>query len=83
MATTAAMTFDEFRRMVAEELRVEPDGITPETSFTNDLLVDSIRMLEMVLRLETLVNEMPIEALWNMRTVGDAYRFYSEQAKAA
>jgi len=75
------MTFDEFKRMVAEELRVEPDGITPETSFTNDLLVDSIRMLEMVLHLETLVNEMPIEALWNMRTVGDAYRFYSEQAK--
>ena len=81
MATTAGMTFDEFKQMVAEELRVEPDSITPETSFTNDLLVDSIRMLEMVLRLETLVNEMPIEALWNMRTVGDAYLFYSEQAK--
>jgi acyl carrier protein len=78
---SASMTFEQFKAMVAQELRVEAADITPETSFTNDLLVDSIRMLEMVLRLEQLVNEMPIEALWNMRTVGDAYRFYSEQAK--
>jgi acyl carrier protein len=70
-------SFDEFRKLVAEELLVDEEEITPKTTFT-DLRVDSVRMVDMMLRLEEQGIRIPWEAGWQIETVGDAYRFYLE-----
>jgi acyl carrier protein len=75
------MTFDDFRQMLSEELRVPPERITPEASFINDLAVDSIRMVEMILRIEELGISIPSEAAWNIITVQDAYDYYRLNAQ--
>jgi acyl carrier protein len=68
----------EFRKLIAEELLVDEEEITPQTSFVTDLRVDSVRMVDMMLRLEEQGIYIPLEAGWQIETVGDAYRSYLE-----
>ena len=70
------ISFDQFRRMLAELLVIEEEKITPEASFTEDIYVDSLRWAEMALRIEQLGVAMPTDAFWDIQTVGDAYQCY-------
>lgn len=71
------VTFEEFRKLIARELHVKEALVKPETSFVDDLFADSIRLVEMMLRLKEEGITIPMEEAWNVRTVGDAYRIYS------
>lgn len=71
------ITFEEFRHLIARELHVEETLVVPEASFVDDLFADSIRLVEMMLRLKEEGITIPMEEAWNVRTVGDAYRVYS------
>lgn len=75
------LSFEQFKKLLAQELRVDEEKIVPEASFVEDLLVDSIRMVEMILRLEEGL-EIPLEAAWQMETVGDAYQYYLDHVPA-
>ncbi len=75
------ITFEEFRRIIAEELDVDEAQVVPEASFVEDLLADSIQMVEMMLRLEEMGIPIPVESAWKVRTVEDAYRFYLDQVQ--
>jgi acyl carrier protein len=68
------LTFEEFRSLIAEELQVDEEKIVPEASFFSDLCVDSIRMVDMMLRLEELGLSIPLEDAWQIETVEDAYQ---------
>jgi acyl carrier protein len=72
------LSFAEFRDVVAEQLKVENAYVTRESSFINDLYADSIRMVELMLRLEEMDISIPAGAVWQMQTVGDAYDYYCE-----
>jgi acyl carrier protein len=74
------ITFEEFRRLIATELHVDESLVVPEASFVDDLYADSIRLVEMMLRLAEQGVTIPMEEAWNVRTVGDAYRVYSGHA---
>ena len=76
------MDFAEFRKIIGQELMIDEDRITPESSFFDDLWVDSIRMVEMMFRLEDLGISIPLETAWEIRTVGDAYRYYVEHVSS-
>jgi acyl carrier protein len=71
------ITFEEFRRLIAKELHVEESLVVPEASFVDNLYADSIRLVELMLRLKNQGITIPMEEAWNVRTVGDAYRLYS------
>lgn len=71
--------FDEFRRIIAEELQVEEAEVVREASFLDDLLADSIQMVELMLRMEEMGIGFPMEAAWDVETVGDAYQLYRTQ----
>ncbi len=76
------LSFEQFRKFLAQELRVDEEKIIPQASFIEDLLVDSIRMVEMILRLEEEGLDIPLEAAWQIETVGDAYQYYAGHAPA-
>ena len=44
--------FEKIKEMVAEQLNVEADDITEETSFKDDLGADSLDLFELVTNLE-------------------------------
>jgi acyl carrier protein len=74
------ITFEEFRHMVASELHVEESLVVPEASFEDTLYADSIRLVELMLRLAQQGVTIPMEEAWNVRTVGEAYRVYCRHA---
>jgi acyl carrier protein len=73
------ISFEEFRSIVAKELQVDESKVVPDASFVEDLFVDSIKLVELMLRLEEEGINIPLESAWDVETVGDAYRLYAEQ----
>jgi acyl carrier protein len=73
------LSFEAFQTMLADVLALDVAQVRPEAYFITDLGVDSIRMVEVLLRLEEMGLELSPDATWQIQTVGDAYRYYQEQ----
>jgi acyl carrier protein len=76
--SSGELGFAEFRAAIAEELQVDEERVVPEASFVDDLYADSLQLLRLMLRLEELGITIPLEAAWQIQTVGDAYQLYRE-----
>jgi acyl carrier protein len=74
------ISFECFRDIIARELQVEREKVVLEASFVEDLLADSIQLVEMMLCMEEAGISIPIESAWEIETVGDAYRLYRQHA---
>lgn len=62
---------EKIKSLLAEELGVNAEEITAETSFKEDLGADSLDLFELVTNLEEEYNiEIPAEQLEEMTTVG-------------
>ncbi len=67
---------EKMKKMLAEQLNIDEDSITPEVSFKDDLGADSLDLVELVMALEDEYNiEMPSDDLAKMNTVGDVIDF--------
>jgi len=63
---------DDIRRVVADQLGVGPEELTPEVSLTDDLAADSLDLVELGLALEaTWMVVVPEAALGSLRTYGE------------
>lgn len=78
MSQREALSFEAFQAVLAELLNVDVARLRPEAYFITDLGVDSLRMVEILLRLEELGLELSPDLAWQIQTVGDAYRHYQE-----
>ena len=79
MTAPVPLSSDAFRDMIADALGLDVARVTPEAYFIADLGVDSIRMIEILLRLEEMNIRVSPELAWQIHTVDDAYRYYQEQ----
>ena len=67
------------RKIIAEQLGVKPEQITPEAKFIEDLGADSLDTVELVMALEEeFGNEIPDEDAEKLTSVGDVIRFIEE-----
>ena len=65
--------------IVAEQLGVDKEKITPETSFVNDLGADSLDTVELVMALEEeFGNEIPDEQAEKLQSVGDVIKYIED-----
>lgn len=77
--TRVSTVFERLQAIVAEQLGVEPDQVTPEAEFIQDLNADSLDMVELVMSLEEEFGiEISDEEVENIRTVGDAVDYINE-----
>ncbi|GFI07617.1 MAG: acyl carrier protein [Lachnospiraceae bacterium] len=68
--------FEEIKTIVADNLGVDEDSITMETSFKEDLNADSLDLFEMVMALEENYGvEIPSEDLEQLLTVADVINY--------
>ena len=74
------ITFEEFRRVIAHELQIDEERVVREASFVEDLFADSLKLVRLMLRMEELGIEIPMERAWEVETVGDAYQLYTAPA---
>lgn len=75
------LSFEAFRTMLTDMLNVDEAKLTPEATFITDLGVDSLRLVQVLLRLEQMGFKLSLESAWRIQTVGDAYRYYQEQVR--
>ena len=69
--------------IVAEQLGVDREKVSPETSFVNDLGADSLDTVELVMELEEEFDiNIPDDAAEKIQTVGQAIEFI-EKAQAS
>ena len=75
-------TVDErVKKIIAEQLGVEEDEVTPEASFVEDLGADSLDTVELVMALEEEFGiEIPDEDAEKILTVGRALEYIKEKA---
>ena len=75
--------FQKLREMVAEQFAKEPDEVTMDTSFEEDLGADSVDLVELVMAMEEEfeVGEIQEEDLSGLKTVGDAVNYIASKMK--
>jgi len=82
------VTTDEIQTGLAEILEevagILPADVSPEKSFTDDLDVDSLSMVEVVVAAEEKFDvKIPDDEVKNLRTVGDAVAYIEKHGAAA
>ena len=72
---------DKIKSIIAEQLGVKPEEVTPAASFVDDLGADSLDTVELIIALEEEFNiEIPDEDAEKMKTVGDVIKYIEEKA---
>ena len=70
------MEFEKIRDVIAEQMSVDKDSITPDTLFQDDLNADSLDIFQIISELEDVFGmEFANEDADQIRTVGDAARY--------
>jgi len=70
------------REIIINELGVEPEKVTDEASFVDDLGADSLDTVELVMAFEEEFGlDIPDEDAEQMRTVGDAVKYLKEHGE--
>ena len=73
---------EKVKSIIAEQLGVKIEEVTPEASFIDDLGADSLDTVELIMALEEEFNiEIPDEDAEKMTKVGDAIKYIEEKAK--
>ena len=71
------------REIINNELGVEPEKVTDDASFVDDLGADSLDTVELVMAFEEEFGlDIPDEEAEKMRTVGDAVRYLNKQSES-
>ena len=72
---------EKVKDIIAEELGVERDKVTPAASFMEDLGADSLDTVELVMAFEKECDiDIPDEEAEKLRTVGDALKYLHDKS---
>ena len=73
--------FERMQRIIADQFAVEPEEITENTSFEEDLGADSVDLVDLVMSMEQEfeISEVREEELATLRTVGDCVEFLTQR----
>jgi len=76
-------TFDKVKQISVEQLGVEEDDVTMESTFIDDLGADSLDIVELIMAFEEEFNiEIPDEIAEKMKAVKDAVEYIEKEKQA-
>jgi acyl carrier protein len=78
--TPPALSFEEFRSLIALELGVPEELVAPKACFLDDLQADSLQLFDLFKQFAEKGVTIPLDAAWRIRTVQDAYEVYMQSA---
>lgn len=74
------MILEKVKSILAEELSIDPTEIKLESTFTEDLGIDSLDLVEMVMQLEEAF-DITIDEAEGMKTVQDVVNYIEAKTK--
>lgn len=75
---------EKMKELIAEQLNVDPEIITEESRFKEDLEADSLDLFELIMSLEEEYSvEIPSEELENLSTVKDVMDYLQNKGVEA
>jgi len=76
--------FEEVKAIIVEVLGVDPDKVTPEATFREDLEADSLDLVELIMAFEDKFGEeIPDEEAQKITTVGEAVAYVEKRLAEA
>ena len=77
------MIFNKLTELLAEQFSVEPESITMDTSFEDDLGADSVDIVELSMGLEEEfgIEEMSEDDVATIKTVGDLVHYLQSKVE--
>jgi acyl carrier protein len=76
-------TAAKVKEIIISELGVDPEKVTPEASFVDDLGADSLDTVELVMAFEEeFTIDIPDEDAGQMRTVGEAVAYIEKHVES-
>jgi len=67
------MEFEKLKEIIADVLSVDPENITADSTFTDDLGADSLDIAQILISIEDEFDiDIPDEEMEHIKTVGDA-----------
>ncbi len=80
--TASGSINDRVKKIIVEQLGVDPGEVTPQAHFVNDLGADSLDTVELVMALEEEFDtEIPDDQAEKIQTVGQAIDYVTAHAK--
>jgi acyl carrier protein len=74
---------DKVKEIIVEQLSVNPEQVTPEAKFIEDLGADSLDVVELVMAFEEHFSiEVPDEDAEKLTSVGDVLRYIEEKQES-
>src|SRR5204862_7305415 len=78
---TQKLSFEDFKNIIVERLGCEPEQVTMDASFQEDLNADSLDLVELIYAFEENTGlEIPDEDAEKITTVGQAWEYIQEKA---
>ena len=75
-------TFDQVKKIVVEQLGVEPDEVQMNSTFVDDLGADSLDIVELIMAFEEEFEiEIPDEKAEKIKTVEDVVKYIESAPK--
>ena len=73
--------FEKLCKLIAEQFGVDPESVTADSAFVDDLGADSVDLVELVMAMEEEfeVGEIEEEELSSLKTVGDAVNYLANK----
>jgi acyl carrier protein len=79
-SVSEGVSYDKFRSIIADQLGVETEQVTPEASFVDDLNADSLDLVELIMAFEEEYGmEISDEDAEKITTVGQAWDYVQEK----
>ena len=76
------MVFDKVKKIIVDQLDVEEDKVTEAASITDDLVADSLDVVDLVMSFEEEFDiEIPDDQVEKIKTVGDIVKFIEEKVE--
>ena len=72
--------FEKLCKLIAEQFGVDPDSVTADSAFVDDLGADSVDLMDLSMALEEEfgMEEMDSDDIDSIVTVGDLYKYMQE-----
>ncbi len=76
-------TFDQVKEIIVEKLGVDPEKVTPNARFREDLEADSLDLVELIMEFEEKFGgEISDEEAQKITTVGEAVKYLDSHKTA-